>query len=544
MDDDPGPCSVPRGGGWRPGARWARDGTPARELGRRTEAVGHPFRAMRPDEGGHGGATPTAKVPSPALPPLVLAAMVGQREVVTAACPSALALGLTPDMAVTHARALVPALDVRPADFAADLALLEQFAVHAVRHWTPTAAPSHPDGLWMDLTGTTHLFGGEERFCRKLLAFFRRLGFAARVAIADTPGAAHAIARFGGSDIAIVAPGATAAALAPLPVDALRMEPAAVAACRRFGFERVADLMPMPRGPLARRLGLGAIERLDQALGRVSEPIVPTLVAEAPVVERRLLEPIGTPEAIGQVIEDLVGDLIPLLRERGLGVRALALRLDRVDGGEQQIMIGAARATRDAAHLVRLLRLRMEKIDPGLGIERGRLVALRTEPLGATAVAGLLTDASAAADIAPLVDQIVGRVGERAVFRTSLVESDVPERAVRRVSPLAGAAGWPSWRRPARLLSRPEPLSNVMALLPDHPPRRFTWRGEVHEVVAGDGPERIYGEWWVRDGELSAVRDYYQVEDRSGGRFWVFRRGDAIDAQTGDRTWWIHGAFG
>lgn len=105
-------------------------------------------------------------------------------------------------------------------------------------------------------------------------------------------------------------------------------------------------------------------------------------------------------------------------------------------------------------------------------------------------------------------------------------------------------AGWPAWRRPARLLRRPEPLSNVIALLPDSPPRRFSWRGEVHEVVAGDGPERIYGEWWVRDGEVWAVRDYFRVEDRSGGRFWVFRRGDGVEGNTGDLSWWVHGAFG
>ena len=130
----------------------------------------------------------------------------------------------------------------------------------------------------MDLTGTTHLFGGEERFCRRLIAFFRRLGFTARVAVADTPGAAHAVARFRAPAITLVPPGATAAAIAPLPIEALRMEAGAVAACRRFGFERISDLIPVARGPLARRLGLGAITRLDQALGRVAEPIVPILV--------------------------------------------------------------------------------------------------------------------------------------------------------------------------------------------------------------------------------------------------------------------------
>jgi protein ImuB len=94
------------------------------------------------------------------------------------------------------------------------------------------------------------------------------------------------------------------------------------------------------------------------------------------------------------------------------------------------------------------------------------------------------------------------------------------------------------------LLARPETLSGVVALLPDHPPRRFQWRGTLYTVVAGDGPERIHGEWWRRPGELWAVRDYFRVEVEGGQRFWLFRRGDGVDAPTGDLSWYIHGLFG
>jgi len=124
------------------------------------------------------------------------------------------------------------------------------------------------------------------------------------------------------------------------------------------------------------------------------------------------------------------------------------------------------------------------------------------------------------------------------------VESDVPERAIARVGPLERPAQWTKWRRPARLLRRPELLDNVVALLPDAAPRRFTWRGKAHVVIAGDGPERIFGEWWRRDGEVWAVRDYYQVEDADGGRYWIFRRGDGVDGTTGDLSWHLHGVFG
>ena len=476
--------------------------------------------------------------------PFALAIQEGQRNVLHAVNADALALGLAPGMPVTQARALVADLAIQPADRSADLAALERLALHAVRHWTPTACVTAPDGLLLDCTGTTHLFGGEERFCRRLRRFYARLGLTAGIALADTPGAAHALARFSPAAITIIPPGATLEALAPLPVAALRLDASALIAAQRFGLERVADLLPMPRGPLARRLGRGVIERLDQAIGRVAEPIEGVVPFAAPVAERRLLEPVGTPEAIGQVMTDLAADLSNALRKRGLGARQVWLVLLRIDGSEQTLAVGLARASRDPRHLARLLHLRLETVDPGMGIEAGRLVAQHVEPLGAETLGAILPGDGQASDIAPLVDQLAGRVGHRALFKAAPVESDVPERAVRHIPALENAAGWPAWKRPARLLLRPEPLSGVVALLPDHPPRRFAWRGKVHDVVAGDGPERIHGEWWVRDGEVWAVRDYYRVEDKQGRRFWVFRRGDGIEPGTGDLSWWMHGAFG
>ncbi|WP_404333849.1 Y-family DNA polymerase [Sphingomonas sp. MMS12-HWE2-04] len=348
VDDDPGACSVPRGGGWRPGARWAQGGAlgrdkdaeaaqigrlpahqrpPMRELGRRSEVAEHPFRAMPSDEGGRA-ATPIAPARWPLWGrPTALIERTGQREVVTAACPVALALDLVPGMAAAHGRALVADLDVREADAAADQAWLGRLALHAVGYWTPVASASGTDGLWLDMTGSSHLFGGEARFCRRVLRFLARIGFTARIAVAGTPGAAHALARFSGEVVTLLPPGKEVAALSGLPVAALRLESQALAAAARFGLERVGDLLPMPRGPLARRLGLGAIARLDQALGRAAEPIMPVIPFEAPEVSRRLLEPIGTPEAIAQLIADLVDDLVAVLQRRGLGVRAAAHRL-------------------------------------------------------------------------------------------------------------------------------------------------------------------------------------------------------------------------
>ena len=559
VNADSGACSVPRSGGWRPGARWARaEGPtretaehqiqalpgharpPMRELGRRSEAASHPFKA--PTTGVISSAGRAGSAVDHA--PLALIGKVGRREEVVAACAGAAALGIHAGMAATHARALVSDLDFRASEPEADAQLLDRLALLAVRRWTPIAAVSPPDGLYLDLTGCDHLHGGEERFCERLRAFCHRVGFTARVAVADTVGAAHALARFGPADSICAPVGRAGDAMASLPVAALRLSDTALTAARKFGFDRIADLLPVARGPLARRLGLATIKRLDQALGSVPEPITPRHDAEVPNVERRLLEPIGTAEAIAQVMEDLLGDLAEVLQARGLGVRSLRLSGLRVDGSEQVVAIGTSRPTREVPHLLRLLKLRIERIDPGMGIEQFRLVAPHTEPLDAIDLGAVLAGETLVRDPARLVDVVAGRIGARSVFRIAPVESHVPERAVTCADPVIPPGDWPVWVRPVRLLARPEPLFQVIALLPDQPPRRFEWRGKLYRVVAGDGPERIHGEWWRRDAEVWAVRDYYRVEDEAGGRYWVFRRGDGFEADTGDLSWWMHGLFG
>ncbi|MHA3842467.1 Y-family DNA polymerase, partial [Sphingomonas aestuarii] len=307
IDDDPGACSVPRGGGWRPGAKWARAQVDAqiaalpkhrrpaaRELGRHSEAAAHAFKSQvrRADQTFAGAITSHRQ-------PLVLSEPVGRALLAAAVCPDAAALGLSNGMAIAHARALVSDLDIRAHDRAADELSLRRLALHAATHWTPIAAASS-DGLLLDLTGTAHLHGGEARFCRRVVRFLKRLGFTGRIAVADTVGTAHAVARYSGLAMAIVPVGQGAQSIAALPVAALRLEERAIDAAKRFGLDRVGDLLGLPRAPLARRLGRPAIERLDQALGRIAEPIDPVLPRDPVVVERRLLEPIATVEAILQ----------------------------------------------------------------------------------------------------------------------------------------------------------------------------------------------------------------------------------------------------
>jgi protein ImuB len=471
-------------------------------------------------------------------PPLLLSRRTGNRLLVSAASPEARALGLHPGMAVSQARALVPGLDIRDEDPAADAGVLQRLALFAARRWTPRAAVSPPDGLFLDLSGVAHLFGGEERMCRRIVAFCARAGFAARIAVAGTPGAAHALARFGPGTICPA--GGEPEALAPLPLAALRVEEPVLAAARRLGLETVGDLLPLPRGPLQRRFGKTLLARLDQALGRAGEAIEPVVPEDAPCAILRFAEPIATAEAIAEALGLLIERLMEALRESGMAVRHLALLCDRVDGKVERIAIGTARATRDGAHLMRLLGMKIETIEPGFGLDSMRLVAGRVEPLAPEQLSG----DKAAEDLAMLVDRLAGRLGPRRLYRATAVESDVPERSVARTGPLDSALPWPKWPRPVRLLSPPERVENVVALLPDLPPRRFTWRGRAYRVARADGPERIHGEWWKSVREAEGVRDYFQVEDEEGARFWLYRRGDGVDQRTGDLSWYLHGVFG
>ncbi len=441
-------------------------------------------------------------------------------------------------MAVARARALVPGLDIRDDDPAADLDLLTRLALFAARRWTPRAAVSPPDGLFLDLSGLAHLFGGEETMCRRIVRFCARAGFDARIAVAETPGAAHALARFGPGTICPA--GGEPEALAPLPLAALRVEEPVLAAARRLGLETVGDLLPLPRGPLQRRFGKTLLARLDQALGRSGEPIEPVVPEEAPSAALRFAEPIATAEVIAGALGLLMERLIATLGEQGLAARTLALLCDRVDGRVERIAIGTARATRDGAHLLRLLGMKIETIEPGFGLDSMRLVAGRVEPLAPEQLSGDRPES----DLAILVDRLAGRLGPRRLYRATAVESDVPERSVARIGPLDSASPWPKWPRPVRLLSPPERVENVVALLPDLPPRRFTWRGRAYRVARADGPERIHGEWWKRAAEAEGIRDYFQVEDEEGARFWLYRRGDGVDRRTGDLGWYLHGVFG
>lgn len=477
--------------------------------------------------------------------PLVLKASDGRRRVVAAANRAALAAGLRIGMPLTKAQALVEDLIVRDADPEADAEGLETLARWALRTYSPIVAADPPDGLVLDVTGAAHLQGGEAELLKGLVEAVAAQGLEARAAMADTWGAAHALARHAARTALVLPPGEGGRVLPHLPIAALRLPAETVSSLFVLGFETIGELSSQPRAPLVHRFGPDLGRRLDQAFGRLNEPIDPVALPHVPVVERVFAEPIGAAETIARYTGKLTAQLCDKLEVRSLGACQLDLVFYRVDNRIEAVRVGMAQPVRDVKRLTRLLCDKIETVDPGFGIERMRLTATKAEPMALKQ--GCTMDEGRGRDISDLIDTLSNRIGSERIYSLAPVASDVPERCLQRVPAQAVETAdgdpWPAhWPRPVRLFARPEKIT-ALAEIPDYPPKSLTWRGERKRIVAADGPERIFGEWWKRDAERLAVRDYFRVETEDGQRLWIYRSGDGEDLATGELHWFIHGVF-
>lgn len=482
--------------------------------------------------------------------PLVTAVPDHGRRIVAAVDASARALGIKQGMTITKARSFAPGLQVVDAQRDADFEGLRRLALWAGHRYTPLVAPDAPDGIWLDITGCASLFSTERALLKDLHRRVAAFDVAVQIAVADTAGCAHAVARHVpvGRPVTIE-PGDHRKAMALLPISALRINQNVVEGLRKLGFNRIEQLIGTPRGPLAKRFGRELHRRLDQALGFVPEPIEPIFPEHLPRARRGFMEPIATPEEFTRVIGDLVTDVVDQLARAGTGARRLDCYFHRVDGHTQAVRVGTAAPSREHKHLAKMLSGKIETVEPGLGIEAMTLLTPLVEPMASRQGEGLGSLTRRGPDLSALVDALANRFGQSSLHRTSPRPSAMPERSVA-LSPALDAPAESAWNgdfpRPARILARPEPI-DVIALLPDDAPRMFVWRGKRYRVTQGDGPERLYGEWWREHGvegeKPFTTRDYYQVETITGGRYWLFSVGHSENPGTGAMGWFIHGAF-
>ncbi len=488
---------------------------------------------------------------------------------IVAACPCARSHGVVAGLPLADARALLPGLISHDADPAGDVAMLHQLARWCVRY-TPWTTPEDTTtdritapfcagaGVWLDITGCGHLMGGEENLLHDLLSRLSGAGYTARAAVAHTPGAAWALARYAANDMPLVAH--TQQSCDTLPVAGLRLPAAMLDDLHRLGLRTIAQVMAVPRVSLVTRFGTQLTKRLDQLNGLLSDPLSPLLPTPPCRARLAFAESIGTRDDMDAGLKHLLNDLCAVMEQASEGARRLSLLFCRVDGTVAEAGIGTSRASRDPVHLARLFREKLDDIDPGFGIEAMILHASEIASLSARQIETVVnantdTDRSG---LTPLVDRLANRLGPVNVARLEARASHIPEQASHHIPvmtqreksetlsqpPALDGEHRPRTERPVHLLPQPEPI-DVMAPLPDHPPVLFRWRQTHHRIARADGPERIGPEWWRQimrhDPRAREPRDYYALEDENGGRFWVFREGPYRPNHT--PRWYMHGLF-
>ena len=445
--------------------------------------------------------------------------------------------GISPGMVVADVRAILPSVEVFSADTVAEEKLLNDLAEWCIRY-CPVVATDSPDGLILDISGCPHLWGGELSYIQSITNRLRKGGYEVRAAIADTVGAAWAVARYGRNET-IIESGKQAEALSSLPPAALRLDDIILQRMDKLGFRQIGQFVSIPRLNLRRRFGDALLMRLDQVLGILPEPLQP--VQPAPVYLERLpcLEPIRTVTGIEIAIKRLLEALCERFIQEGKGMRTGILKGYRIDGELEQISIGTNRASRNAIHLFKLFELKIQEIEPALGIELFTLEATLVEDVTENQEALWSTANRDRTAISELLDNIAGKVGIQTIRRYLPQEHYWPERSIKKVSSLdeQPETEWPTDRfRPIHLLPKPEPV-DVMVVLPDYPPMHFRYKGEIIRIARADGPERIEQEWWLQNGP---PRDYYRVEDDRGARYWLFRLGLYGSQKP---QWFLHGYF-
>ncbi len=472
---------------------------------------------------------------------------------------AAVRTGLSIGLPLANARAICPELTVYDADPAADLKTLNDIADWCDR-FTPLVALDAPYGLFLDITGCAHLFGGERALLQIVTHALSRRGFAVSAAIAGTSIAARTLTRHVSGKI--VADGAEAQAVGPLPVSALGADSAVTTGLRRAGLKTIGDVAARAPHEISARFGSAFTTLLGHALGQGDAPISPRKPLPDYIVEKRFPEPIATDTVIALTLSSLAKMLVAAMDKQGKGARQLEASFFRTDGAVRAIMVETGRPVTRPEMIDRLFRERLDALsdplDPGFGFDLIRLAAGRTE-----IVVQQQRDLDATVhdndEISALIDRIAARIGGKRVVVHLPLESHIPERSALALPAqhhlaAASAAAWPERvvgeppLRPLRLFERPEPIKVPFASVPDGPPHQFTWRRALHAVVRVEGPERIAMEWWKQDG-AALTRDYFRVEDAEGQRFWIFRDGlyenelrDEAGAPVA-ANWYVHGLF-
>ena len=506
-----------------------------------------------------GGGNTTEPSDSSADTPTVVVAKQNNALQIYALDDLAARSGLEIGLPLANARAICPELTVFDADPVADAKTLGDIADWCDR-FTPLVALDPPHGLYLDITGCAHLFGGERALLQTLCGALTRRGFVVSAGIAGTSVCARTMTRHASGKI--IADGEETDAVGPLPVSALGTDAAITSGLRRAGLKTIGDVAARARQEITARFGANFTTLLEHALGQGDAPISPRKPLPDYIVEKRFPEPVATDNVIVINLSALAGTLVTAMDRQAKGARRLEASFFRTDGAVRTITVDTGRPVTKAVVIDRLFRERLDALndplDPGFGFDLIRLAASRTE-IVVQQQRDLDANVHDNDELAALIDRIAARIGGKRVVVHLPQDTHIPERAVLAVSAqhhLAAAtqAAWPDRieseppLRPLRLFEKPEPIKVPFASVPDGPPHQFTWRRVTHAVVRVEGPERIAMEWWKQNGK-ALTRDYFRIEDAEGLRFWVYRdglyEGEVRDDEGGPvpPKWFVHGLF-
>ena len=519
---------------------------------------GHPSGGRKAPGNANSPLTPSPLTPSPLTPsPLTPSPLT----------PSPLTTHHSPTHHSTSHHSPFTSL---PHDPAADRRALEQLAIWC-EQFSPVVgleAADPPECLLLDVTGLANLFGGESALCDRITGAFTQRGLSVQLAIAETIGAAWAIARQG-SGVGVQGSGVQGSGVQgsegdvgpsicnpqsaihnpqSLPVASLRISPKTVTLLHRLGIQSTEQLAELPREALAARFDPELIRRLDQFTGALEELIQPHRAPPQLAAEFPFQYPVTRRDVIERTACQLIEPLLGRLGEQGLGALEIGCRMDCQSHPPVQISVGMFYPSAEARHLSQLLCLRLERVQlPGpvttiaIHISRSAPLACR-QPVLFGGSAGDRRPDEDRRQLAALIDRLGSRLGPGAILRARPVADAQPEYAVR-FEPLVGSPRAirkdSSTRRP-HIAARPlllhyQPLPlRTASPTSEEPPGQFTTDGGPHRVARVWGPHRIETGWWRR---RDVRRDYYRVDTTTGARFWIFRR-------LSDGRWFLQGEFG
>lgn len=430
----------------------------------------------------------------------------------------AIEAGLNVGMSVPDARAICPLLLTEKSD-----PVREGLMLRALWRWSdrlsPWAALDTPDGLFLDITGCAHLFGGEQELADYALTQLSDMKVTSRFGIADTKRAAWGVARFKHKDISIAPNGRTSDALKSLPLASLNLKHQTLVDLRRTGLKTVGDLYGCKTSALARRFGLELTHNLSLALGHTPDPVSPQAADPIYAARMTLPDPIGLIGDLNAVLAKLCNSVCTHLENDLKGARRFVLTVRCVDTGNHDLSVGFARPCYKPGAILQQFFRPLENLKIQFGADWFRLVAKNIEPLQVRQLSIVDGNQQSDEDFDQLLSTLGNRLGFDRIRRFIPKDSHVPEQEFATVE----AAGelpqdWPDNHRtrPFRLFKRPERLRTLIA---GRPPKSFQWRRTCFETLSAKGPERLTPDWWQEKDKRT--RDYWVTETRDGLKLWL-----------------------